>query len=217
MKRKLKPLTKEILGIQIVKDLGMNNDNKPKREAIFKCFCGVDFRAKINAVATGQKKSCGCYKKKYPTNKTHGLSKHRLYRKWSGMITRCTNPKENHWHRYGGRGITIYKEWRDDFKLFYDWAISNGYKDGLTIDRIDVDGNYDPSNCQWITMKENTLKDKVKFNPSESIKIKICKTYKETHITVTKLAEVYSTHKERISNILKENNIRIVQRRMKCY
>jgi len=120
MRRKLKTLPKEILGIPIIKDLGMNKDVKAKREAIFKCDCGKNFQAKINAVATGQKKSCGCYYRRFPSGKTHGLSGHRLYRKWSGMITRCTNPKERHWHRYGGRGITICSEWRNDFKTFYD-------------------------------------------------------------------------------------------------
>lgn len=74
------------------------------------------------------------------------------------MKTRCYNKNSLEYSNYGGRGITVCKEWKDDFKSFYDWAMSHGYKEGLTIDRIDNNGNYEPNNCQWLTKSENVAK-----------------------------------------------------------
>ena len=84
----------------------------------------------------------------------HGLRKTRLYRIWSNIKTRCINQNDSHFERYGKRGITVCEEWKNDFKTFYDWAINNGYSDKLTIDRIDNNGNYEPSICRWVTVKE---------------------------------------------------------------
>jgi hypothetical protein len=75
----------------------------------------------------------------------HGLKNTRLYKIWQQMKNRCLNPKGNRFKDYGARGITVCDEWKNDFKAFYDWAMSNGYSDDLTIDRIDNDGNYEPS------------------------------------------------------------------------
>ena len=80
----------------------------------------------------------------------------RLYRIYYNMITRCTNPKVRSYARYGGRGIKVCKEWAD-FSKFKQWALSHGYDNNLTIDRIDNDGDYEPSNCQWVTAREQSL------------------------------------------------------------
>lgn len=85
---------------------------------------------------------------------THGLIKTRLYRIWSNMKTRCFNPKATRFERYGARGIKVCDEWKNDFQAFYNWALSHEYVDNLTIDRIDVNGNYEPSNCRWVTYTE---------------------------------------------------------------
>lgn len=77
-----------------------------------------------------------------------------IYRRYNHMRRRCYNEKDHNYKNYGGRGIKICDEWLNDFETFYKWALENGYKKELTIDRIDVNGNYEPSNCRWITMKE---------------------------------------------------------------
>lgn len=87
----------------------------------------------------------------------------RLYNIWRNMKQRCYNKNHAKYKNYGGRGIQVCDEWRTDFMLFYNWAINNGYKDNLTIDRIDVNGNYEPDNCRWATPKQqsrNTTKNR---------------------------------------------------------
>lgn len=214
---KLKPIKEYISGLKVIKDLGLNKEKKPKREAVFLCFCGNEFKATINSVKTLQKKSCGCLKGN-PTYFTHLKSKHPLYRKWSGMITRTTNKKEDRYKNYGGRGISVCDEWKNNFMAFYDWAMENGYKKGLSIDRINNDGNYEPSNCQWLTMKENSIKDRTSEYVKKYKSKEICEIYIKEHVTLIFLAKKYGTYKSVISTILKENNIEIKNRRMKkCF
>jgi len=93
-------------------------------------------------------------------NKTHGASGSKLYHIWSTMKDRTTREGAKFYHRYGGRGIKVCDEWKDSFESFMKWSIENGYKDGLSIDRIDNDGDYEPSNCQWITVSENSEKNR---------------------------------------------------------
>ena len=115
-----------------------------------KCDCGNVSEVKRDHMMKGHIKSCGCLK----GNPTHNMSSTRIYNIWIRMRTRCYHAKDSEYKRYGARGITVCDEWKSSFEAFRDWAMANGYRDDLTIDRIDVDGNYEPSNCRWATIYE---------------------------------------------------------------
>lgn len=101
-------------------------------------------------------------------NLQHGMSNNHLYRAWDSMKARCYRKTTGPYQRYGGRGITVCEEWRCNFIAFRDWALANGYAEGLSLDRIDPNGNYEPSNCRWVTMKaqQNNKRNntKIEFN-----------------------------------------------------
>ena len=116
------------------------------------CDCGNTAHCSTANIRSGASTSCGCVRTKHKGKGT------RLYRIWAGMKDRCLNPKSQYRKRYGGKGVRICKEWATDFAIFRDWALSSGYKEDLTIDRIENDGNYEPGNCQWLTRVANSVK-----------------------------------------------------------
>ena len=123
---------------------------------LFKCDCGQECVINKQYATSGHTKSCGCSKGEMITNKkiTHNLSKSRIYIIYHQIIRRCYNKNNVAYENYGGRGIVMCDEWKNDFKTFYDWAMNNDYKENLTIDRINVNGNYCPENCRWVDKKE---------------------------------------------------------------
>lgn len=121
-------------------------------KGIFLCECGTVKEISRYNVERGAVKSCGCLFKEHPNNTKHSGSGTRLYIIWKGIRQRCNNPNCKIFKNYGGRGIKLCDEW-NDFNNFKEWAMINGYKDNLSIDRIDVNGNYTPDNCRWVTNK----------------------------------------------------------------
>ena len=116
-----------------------------------KCDCG-NIKNVTSSNLKGKTKSCGCLKRELEVK--HKMTGTKLYNTWTHMKSRCFNSNDKHYKDYGGRGITVCDEWKDNFQSFFDWSMSNGYADNLTIDRKNNNGNYSPENCAWSTNKE---------------------------------------------------------------
>lgn len=121
------------------------------------CDCGNIVNVPSNRLISRNTKSCGCLEREQRVARmtTHNLTNTSLYTTWESMKKRCYYPKHPGYKNYGGKGVIICEEWKTDFKKFYDWAMKNGYSEGLTLDRINPNGNYEPGNCQWLTLSEN--------------------------------------------------------------
>lgn len=135
------------------------SSHKRVRRFLCRCDCGNEIICRLPNLKSGTTKSCGCYRKFVSSNRRdcHHLQNTRIYRIWCGMKRRCYNKHNEHFDRYGGRGIIVCDEWKTDFMNFYDWAMSNGYDDKLSIDRINNEGNYEPSNCRLANQKQQIL------------------------------------------------------------
>lgn len=124
-----------------------------------KCDCGNFCYVPGKALLRKERRSCGCIQQE----RKRDAKDKRLYSIWDRMTQRCNNPKDPSYRWYGERGIKVCDEWMNDRKSFIKWSWENGYKDGLTIDRINPNGNYCPENCQWLSNQENAVKDRKKL------------------------------------------------------
>ena len=154
-----------------------------------RCDCGNEVVIQRNSFVCKKIKSCGCLRKETSRLNAIKSSKHNdsftpLYHSWCCMKARCNYPKDKSYKNYGGRGITVCEEWENSYIAFREWSINNGYREGLTIDRIDVNGNYEPSNCRWVDVKrqENNRRNN-RYITIDG----------ETH-TMTEWAEKYGIH-----------------------
>lgn len=121
-----------------------------------KCDCGNLCIISGASLRSGRTQSCGCYNKERSsaTHLQHGVAYTNLAAVRNTMLQRCYSPNSKSYPDYGGRGISVCEAWKIDPVSFYDWAFSSGYKEGLSLDRINNEGNYEPSNCKWSTRKE---------------------------------------------------------------
>lgn len=130
-------------------------DERGRLRVPVRCICGNSNPALFGTGLGTTAHSCGCYQRERvaKANFAHGDHKERLYRIWIGFRQRCNNPNRSGYKDYGGRGITYAKAW-DSYPVFKEWALRNGYKAGLELDRANNDGNYTPRNCKWSTRDE---------------------------------------------------------------
>lgn len=185
-----------------------DTDSKNNRIWLCRCECGETSLVSTASLNNGHTTSCGCFRREillsHSQTKTHGLSKHPLYAVWQGMNNRCFNPNNDAYKYYGGRedgnAIRVVDEWSSDFVSFYDWAIANGYRPGLTIDRENNDGNYEPDNCRWVTQVEQAKNRRGKLRLDDNKKETIKKDNRSTRV----IAEEYGMSQSTVWRIKQE-------------
>lgn len=162
-----------------------------------KCDCGKFTCVMTSNLTCSRVKSCGCLKndKLIQRSTTHNQRHTRLYEVWKTMKQRCGNPNNSSYKNYGARGICVCDEWKDSFQNFYDWSMKNGYCIGLTIDRINNNGNYCPENCRWtdrVTQANNSRWNKyITINGQTHSLADWCRIYKMPYMVVSNRAFRY--------------------------
>lgn len=154
------------------------NSSSGRVQWLCRCECGSTTVVLGSNLKSGKQKSCGCLHRELSTERIlrvseaqrgcnspsyrHGMAHTKLNHVWNSIKQRCFNQNNKAYKHYGGRGITVCDEWRDNFQAFYDWAMANGYQEGLSIDRIDNNKGYSPENCRWVTMSEQNKNKRAK-------------------------------------------------------
>ena len=178
--------------LTVIKQDETHADNRRYWEC--KCDCGTIKNVRESYLVSGRVKSCGCYSKENPAHVTHGLSKTKIYRIWHDMRERCFNPKKERYPNYGGRGITVCDEWAspDGFTAFYNYVskLEHFGEEGYSLDRIDVNGNYEPNNVRWATDAEQrrnrTDNHYIEINGEQMILSDVAKAAGVTNKTIYK-------------------------------
>lgn len=198
-----------LVAMNRVRDYANSKDNYWR----FKCDCGNIVIHKKYDVVHGLCVSCGCYGRELRRKLaiTHGLRKHPLYPIWTSMKQRCFNQNHDAYYNYGARGITVCDEWKNNFVAFYTWSLNNGYAKGLSIDRIDNNGDYTPANCRWISMDEQ------RNNTRRSV---IITAFSESHCAaewarITGISETAIKDRIRRQNLSPEEALCNIDRRRK--
>ena len=184
MKSKYKDLTGLRFGRLTV--VGLEETNTRKTYWLCRCDCGNFKKARSDSLQAGKIQSCGCLKKEQDAvnlsvGHKHLMSHTGIYDIWQGMKRRCYDIHNPRYHNYGGRGIFICDDWKNDFSAFYEWSVNNGYQENLTIDRIDNNKGYSPDNCRWADAKTQSR------NRSSNVKITIGNATK----TLTEWCEIF--------------------------
>lgn len=192
-----KDITGQRFGKLVVLGRGEDAVSKSGRHRIrweCKCDCGKTITAYSENLKSGKTTSCGCYRAELVRGRsvTHGETRSKLYGVWSSIKSRCLNSNTAAYKDYGGRGISICDEWKNSFEVFRDWAYANGYKEGVSIDRIDNNGNYCPDNCRWV----------ISVVQANNRRSNILITYNGETLTVTEWAEKLGKNPKTIFNRL---------------
>ncbi len=206
--KKNKYISGELInGLKFIKEVDpyIKPTGRKERKGLFLCECGTEFEAVITKIKGGYTQSCGCYNKKriIETQTSHGLTNHPLFGVWTDMKTRCYNRNCKDYKNYGGRGIKICKEWLDDFKSFYNWAIKSGHKKGFEIDRRINNGDYEPLNCRFVTSavnNQNRRNNKVTMQIANHIR-----DMNMSNVSRKDIRELYQVSKTTVYNILNNN------------
>lgn len=205
--------------MELIKRIDGRKNKYGRPIGLFRCGkCGGEVERRLDTGSVS--KSCGCYQWRTGKKKdgSSASSKHRhssggrtkLYRSWEAMKSRCYRKKDNRYKHYGGRGIVVCDEWRFSFVEFMKWSMKSGYIDGLTIDRKDNDGNYEPSNCRFVTLTQNNRKrGGVKMSWA---KVDAMRDFRSMYdYSIYRLSKIFGVSWDTASNIVKNKTWKTIK------